>query len=341
MKKDTLLFYLLAIVLCLTGCGRSLEPTYEGKTLNQWIDQLRSGNVQEQREAVNVIREIGQEANEALPALLTTPFILPGQNMLDFTIRGATIQSVLRPDEQRNIDAIIGALTIGSGQEVSIGGGGSNPLYPGKTDMTFIILLQVFRELGKPVVPDLIEVLDTPIASAKGRFRVAVMLGQMGKNAVEAIPALKQRLKDKDRLVRHAANRALLNIAKEVPEALEIQDCLLAIEAMGDIPFVSVATADEVFLETQPMKKGESLEYRVPPDSSIWILFGAIPYKIKPPNLLWGPGESERVESPAEISRDTLRVTINGQVIPERDSRGAYCWDVRADTSEYVFFSPE
>src|SRR5688572_21122252 len=60
---------LFGVAVLLVGCGK--EASHQGRTLNEWIKELRDPNPVARRNAANALGELGPKAKPAVPDLGT------------------------------------------------------------------------------------------------------------------------------------------------------------------------------------------------------------------------------------------------------------------------------
>lgn len=159
---------------------------YRGKTVNEWITDLKDQNPKVHSKASDALGEIGKPAVPALAAALK---------------------------EQGGFRAYVASILmgIGSNAEAAV-----PALTETLNDPDVVVRLRAAQALTKIVpnvevaIPTLIESLKVKVEFA--RVDAAIILGDLGSAAKTAIPALTDALQDKSEAVQHAAAKALKNI---------------------------------------------------------------------------------------------------------------------------------
>ena len=254
MHNRPVIIAFAAVALCIMGVlivlllGRR-EPEYHGRTVSQWIEQLGSGDAN--NEAWEALRHFGAAA---------VPYII---RELDGTPRQRfkammACQAVGSPAASGAMPALVRVLDSGGSHAdqsarllVEIGGTQHLPALirnlqnpNNDTRRGVMIALGELRTQASPAVPDLLLLLQEPgvdgaAADALGKLQSSPesvvpallnaaehgdpslrrhsieALGQFGSAAREALPAITRALTDAEARVRSAATNALRRIDRE------------------------------------------------------------------------------------------------------------------------------
>jgi len=177
---------LLSVNLLAIVSGNDQELRHQGKTLNEWIEQLRHKDVEVRRSAVSALEHKGLEAKEAIPALIE---VLQDE---DEYVRATAARALgkIGPEAERAIPALMRAIQ----------------------DQVMIVRMGAVMGLGgigpkaKEAIPVLADALQSKNEDHNVKVRAAEALGKMGH---EAIPALAKALQHEQYFVRRFAARAL------------------------------------------------------------------------------------------------------------------------------------
>ncbi|MHC5012427.1 MAG: HEAT repeat domain-containing protein, partial [Planctomycetota bacterium] len=158
------------------------------------IRAAEHGDARTRPRAIEALAGGGVATREALPLLLRA---LRGE---DSALREAAVSALagVRPTSQTIVSALVEVV----GQECA--------RRARRSDFLHRALMQTFQRLGREAVPFLVPCLKHEDAGA--RAIAAEVLGELGAQAEEALPALKAACADPDETVKRAAERALQSI---------------------------------------------------------------------------------------------------------------------------------
>ena len=158
------------------------EPVHEGKRLSQWLAELdlrNPENATARTEAVKAVRAIGTNALPQLTRMLCARDSVWAKAMVHFNSTQALLRLPATPSTVIQARGLQGFSALGS--------------------------------LAQPCVPRLVQILEAE-PSPQVRAYVALALGQVGRAARAAMPALRRAVDDKNEEVRRSAVSALINI---------------------------------------------------------------------------------------------------------------------------------
>jgi hypothetical protein len=158
------------------------EPVYEGKRLGQWLADLdlrNPENATAHTEAVKAVRAIGTNALPELTRMLCARDSVWTKTMIQFNSTQGLLRLPATPSAVIQARGLQGFSALGS--------------------------------LAEPSVPRLVQILEAE-PSPQARVYVALALGQIGRSARAATPALRRAADDKNEEVRRSAVSALINI---------------------------------------------------------------------------------------------------------------------------------
>ena len=189
MKLAKRIIFTITVVLLICEPGLAGEPSYKGKTVNQWIKQLKK-EIKQNRVipfgATSALDKIGPAAEAAIPSLIEA-------------LENEKISSGERGDAAFALGGI-GEAAVPSLIKTLKRGDKIARAWAAYT-------LNRIGPDAKSAVSALTKALDDEWWW--GRQNAAIALGRIGPNAKSAIPALKKALKDENEQVRQAANGAL------------------------------------------------------------------------------------------------------------------------------------
>lgn len=171
------------------GAAEEAEPTYQGKTISEWITDLKHNSPAIHSKACDALGAIGKPAVPALAAAL--------KEKGGFRAFAASILMNLGPDAEAAVSTLVATLT----------------------DQDAVVRLRAAQALVKitpnydAAIPTLIESLKVKVEFA--RADAATILGDLGPEAKVAVPALREALQDRREQVRQAAAQALKKIEGE------------------------------------------------------------------------------------------------------------------------------
>jgi len=263
MRRYLPVLLLAALPLCALHAEE--EPTYEGKTVSEWIEALKDEDKDVRSGAAEALGEIGPAAKPAVPALIealgdedsrvpvfaaalvkigadAVPALVVAlkENKRQVRPWAASILARIGPDARAAIPALVEALRDGR-KEVRWGAahalGGIDPAARAAT----------------PALREALKDQDRDVRAA-----AASALGKVGPDAEAAVPALIQALKDDDQGVRKAAAKALAKIGPDAKAAISAligalrnePECAMAsfaLERIGSpaVPALAKALSDE------------------------------------------------------------------------------------------------
>ena len=176
-----------------SGCyepGKEEKAVYEGKTVEQWIEDLKHSNPIVRVSASKALKKIGPES---------VPALIKALNYKDSEVRrmAALILGSFGQKAEKVVPALIKVLKdkdedVRKWAAISLGKIGPK---------------------AEKAVPALIEALKDKDEDV--RIIAVDSLGEIGPKAKEAIPALTETLKDKNEKIRIAAQTALKKIQKK------------------------------------------------------------------------------------------------------------------------------
>ncbi len=176
---------------------RTGEPTYEGTTLDAWIQRAKSSESADQIEAMDALRHFHAAAVPILTAWLTDP---------DAFIRSWAIESIehIGPGAKSAVPVLLNLLRDGErddATEISDALGSIGPdakiAIPALvellgSDETRWSAVRALGNMGAPAIPSLILLLKN--SDADIRAAAAEALGHMGSTAVTSVPAITELL---------------------------------------------------------------------------------------------------------------------------------------------------
>jgi HEAT repeat protein len=194
------------------------EPSYEGKSLHVWMEQLQAKEPEVRAEAVSALGVIGPEAKEAVPQL---------------------IEALQDKDKPIRLEAIEALGRIGLEAKSAKG-----PLHNALKDQSpkvcmaaTLALARIDPEYAPKAVATLIEALKS--VQEEGRAAAIASLGNLGPKARAAVPDLIEMLKDDDTAVRTQAVTALGQIGPDAKSAVPaLHDILKDPNAWNERPAV-------------------------------------------------------------------------------------------------------
>jgi HEAT repeat protein len=172
------------------------KAVYEGKTVGEWVQVLKSGGPAARQKALRALGRIGPEAKAAVPALIAT---LRNKDALYFEHTGALsalgriglpavppLIEIVKDKKAKTVDRMVASEALG--------------------------------RVGPDAIPALVKLLKDEDKWTRYWGAVAIRyVGPQGKGAVEALSAV---LADKDDYVRMMAARALGNIGPKAKDAI-------------------------------------------------------------------------------------------------------------------------
>jgi HEAT repeat protein len=211
------------------GPATDPETLYEGKTVRQWLVQIKDGGEHKQFDACQVLKKVGGQVVTPLGAALRDR---------DPEIRSAAafVLGEIGPAAKSTAPGLIAFLQDGSQKftrEMENACGRWTAAYAlgrvgAGADVVAAPLMKALRDPDEVVRWEAAESLGLLGAAAKGattalsealrdkeqevREKAAVALGNIGPGARAAVPCLRKALKDEDSEVRQAAARALQQI---------------------------------------------------------------------------------------------------------------------------------
>lgn len=217
-------FFCLAIVLCsLTGV-LAQDTLYQGKTVKQWTELLKSMEPRTRLNAVAALQEAGAEAAPAVGALAkllkdTYPNIRRGAAQTLAGL-GEAAAPAAGPLGLALGDSDPGVRQL-AGQALKEVGDKAMPalaeMLKDKEVSVRMLGLRAFEglELTTPAAIDALCLVTIKDASAAVRRSAVMVLSKAGEAGKDAVPILREVLRDKDAGVRAAAASAILAIGKE------------------------------------------------------------------------------------------------------------------------------
>jgi hypothetical protein len=173
---------LLALLLSLAILGIALwprskgEPIYQGRPLSGWIEDYYSAQPKEKRDrAIEAVQHIGTNALPFLMAELCSRDTRTRTKLYELATKQHLVRVPLWPGYFRRQRATVGFKMLGP--------------------------------TAKPVVPELIKLLEDSNTSISVRYEAATVLGRIGPEAKAAVPVLLRLLTEPDQYMRiHAAS---------------------------------------------------------------------------------------------------------------------------------------
>jgi HEAT repeat protein len=171
---------ILVLAYCLANGGaaqvknstKEKEPEFKGRTLSQWVEQLKSGGAYERQEAVLALHELGPGAVPALAEAL-----LKEKEVVNVRIWAAWGLRLNGPAAKAAVPQLKAALQ----------------------DDLYLVSIEAAKALwviskDKTTIPSVVKFLKSKNAGI--RWSAAEHLGWFGPSAKEAVPALLEALKD-------------------------------------------------------------------------------------------------------------------------------------------------
>ena len=183
-------FRLLLLILLVTSAAAlallcwPTEPSYQGKRLSKWLVELdlrNSSDANARDQAVNAVRVIGTNALPRLTAMLGAKDSQLATALLKLNAKQSFIHLPVAPASVVQARALQAYGVLG--------------------------------DLAEGNVPELVRILEEE-PSPQIRACVALALGQIGRAAKAATPALRKATGDKNARVRQNAQLALINIER-------------------------------------------------------------------------------------------------------------------------------
>jgi len=160
------------------------EPSYEGKSLSDWLADIDVGNLQSREAADQAIRAMGTDALPWLRKMLCAEDPLWKRLVKTVNARQSIVRIPFTPTSSSRYQAVLGYGALG--------------------------------RLAKTEVPSLIHIMEVE-SSPQVRACVALALGGIGREAAPAIPVLARAAKEGDETLRKNAASALANIQMWAP----------------------------------------------------------------------------------------------------------------------------
>jgi HEAT repeat protein len=216
-----------------TATAQEKEPTYEGKTVSQWVERLKNRQdyyVFQRVAAAEALRKMGAAAKAAVPALADAL----RDRERDVQLAAAEALAKMGAEAQQAVPALCELLTngdtrLGSAAADALGkmGAAAKAAAPAlqtvlkDPDQKRYAAAEALARIGAGAPPPAILLVpDLRAADPNLRRRVPLALGKLGWAAVPAVPALIEALKDKNLLVRRGAANALGLIGPEAKAAV-------------------------------------------------------------------------------------------------------------------------
>jgi HEAT repeat protein len=310
------------LALALLGLGvwawqryhRPPVPTYEGKTLDQWLTDLDDPDYRVSERAADVLVQTGAEAMPALLDARAHRDIRLHRRAAAVLIRiGAPAAPGLvealkdKPREQRIEVSLVrlGPAAVPALREA---------LQDERGGEAAAHVLGLMGAPAAEAVPDLIAILQRPQAAGALRGEAAFALGRIGEPAGDIVPALIAALKDRNKDVRQQAADALGWIGPPAREAvpalvaaLKDDDAKLAKKACQALSFIDDTGAAPALLETF---QGDRDEVRAAASWALWHL-GPKAQQVLPALRAFAQGPIEK-----SAAARTLLASFGPQVVP-------------------------
>ena len=197
----------LGLAVILSAC----HSKYEGKTVEQWIDLLETGNSIDKAQAVAALGKLGPKAEAAVPALINT---LTGKDIKEKMLVSHALGKIGKAAVPALVDVLKNEdewIPVDTTFVIS------EDWEEGQTSNESVTWVNVYSEvssalriIGKDAVPALIELLKHERKAV--RKIAALTLGELGPAAGTAMQALVESLDDEDEQVRESAAYALSKI---------------------------------------------------------------------------------------------------------------------------------
>lgn len=174
MRKSTILIMLFSIIL---SCGKTQEPTYEGKSLSAWISDLKDASTQTQEKAIEALIEIG---DFSIPYMIK---ILKQEKDDAIKVQAAYILASIGKSTKDVVSTLI--KTIKREKEES--------------DLLFVsarALINI-KPNAKLIIPDMVDLAKNGTQSQ--RMVAIKVLGEIGDEAKDDIIKLINEIKEKDK----------------------------------------------------------------------------------------------------------------------------------------------
>jgi HEAT repeat protein len=207
----------ILILLC-GGCSdgpvREAEPTYQGKSLEYWVQALGDRDARTREQGTVACAEIGPKAKRAIPKLLERL----GDADLPVRMGAARALGRIGPDA---VPMLVGVLGQSTPRKQNAGPTDLQPLVHDVAytkqkhaiEAAAIAVGLVGKQAGA-AIGSLVSALEDEDAGV--RLRAAEALGKIGKPAEQALPALRKLEKEgEDDGVKNAASEAVNRISSE------------------------------------------------------------------------------------------------------------------------------
>lgn len=212
-----ILFFTLAGVLLLTFGWfvlRPREPSYQGRTLTEWLDNLREYPFPEaDMDAVNAIHHIGSNAVPTLLAFAEAPSDSSlKKSLIKWTRESPSISLPLSSQYDKHELAATGFRVLGSAGQSAVPE--LRRLLKNDDESVRTIAAACLGWIGpvaQSAVPDLIKEFDREKSSTNQVYVAAWALGLIGPSAQEAIPSLNSGLTN-NVSCRISSQAALINL---------------------------------------------------------------------------------------------------------------------------------
>lgn len=233
MSKHSIILVLAAIVifalLLMLLEGRQRQPTFQGKSVDYWLEQVFWAPNLNQTEALQAIKGMGTNAYPFLVAALKKKDT-PVKMFYQWTYRK------MPANVQKRFPVPVPASTYREAASLVLLNSNAKGILPELIEIlkipdssirysTMIVVSYHIGQENVAAVPVLLETLsDTNLTV---RQRAAGSLGKIGPGAKAAIPRLKAMLTDKDENVRLLSMKAIWQISHETNVCLPVMEQLL------------------------------------------------------------------------------------------------------------------